>query len=716
MTTSPMTWQIALVSVAVLANIAVAHEDQPTVVVPATWQRDAGLSLAIDDLCDALGSASAIYRAKNEPLPSADLVLLEEQPQTEAEPLPLEGFHIKSVGPPGSNTVCVRGDVRGRMYGVFKLAERVRLGGQLNRMNLRMNPAFPLRMFSEQGQLLDLPDRNYYSDQYPYVNAERLRRDVTEAKKLIDHVVRLGFNTITFLHVNCEDYIDYNYLDSPIYPKEARHLARSPVFCEYLTELCDYAHERHLEVFLQLYETQYPPEVNRRYEVRLDSPNIQTIISAKCRELFERVPLDGLVITPTESHPRCGYESTHLWAGQGLAGAGKMLTLYHNACQALGKQAVFRLWRIATNAKGVREACDRVPPGAMLCVKNTGGDFYLNSPLTDIVTKGIGHEQPLMVVFDTFRQYDGWSQCFCLMQQWPERVKACCENGVTAINAWGAWSPGCIWPDWEPGYLKNPSDKPVGWAGYWNRYRMFTGGFSPGQANAYLLSRLCWDPEAKARDVVRDFCALHLGPQNADAAADALLQTELAWHEHYGNRPGRISHPVYIKWTMVFGPRIERMTDSYPRFGLEEMLASNSRGLDAVAKMEAAFARTARAKAPRPEVYDKFQEGIDKTALMLRSLHYFREFWWRGMADRELEGQAQQVNAAARQAVRKRLLQLLDDWRRFGDDAAFWRITYRYSGEPKIYARRVFPYWWPTDLETTLEQMVNDPGDGRLPE
>ena len=66
----------------------------------------------------------------------------------------------------------------------------------------------------------------------------------------------------------------------------------------------------------------------------------------------------------------------------------------------------------------------------MFSVKNTGGDFWLNSPLTDIVTNGLGREQPLMVVFDTFRQYDGWSRAFCFVQQWGQRVRLCKENGV----------------------------------------------------------------------------------------------------------------------------------------------------------------------------------------------------------------------------------------------------------------------------------------------
>lgn len=388
-----------------------------------------------------------------------------------------------------------------------------------------------------------------------------------------------------------------------------------------------------------------------------------------------------------------------------------MLTLYHTACDAVGKKAVFRLWRIASDADGARQACRHIPKTAMFSVKNTGGDFWLNSPLTDIVTKGLGHEQPLMVVFDTFRQYDDWSRCFCLMQQWGERVRLCQENGVQAINAWGAWSPGCIWPDYEPGYMKNPNGenqtgKPAAWAGHWNSFRMFTRGFTPGQANAYLLSRLCWDAKATPKQIARDFAALHLGTENAEAAAEALMQTQQAWWEHYpGNQPGAITYPVYMKWTMVFGPRDDYMEQAYQRMPIDQMLASNARAIDAIEKMEAAFARTDRSNAPDPLVYDHFKEGINKTALTLRSLHLFREFWWRDRADRDLDGEVKATNAKALENVRAQLFELCDRWRDYPEEAAWWRITYRY-GEPDLYLSQPFPYWWPHGRESTMEGMI----------
>ncbi len=687
-----------------------------SLVVPQEKRNDAGLILAVEDVQHALSDSGIVYHRLQATLPAGDLILLGrplEMTPLSDPPLQPEAFRIRAAGLAGRKAVVIEGDERGLMYGAFKLAERIRLGEDPFALTIESAPEFPLRMFSEEGQLLDLPDQSYYAEQSPYVDESRVRKEIDEAKRLVDHVARLGFNTITFLHVNCEDYIDYRYLDQSIYAEGDRHLVRSPVFCRYMSELCDYAHARHIDVFLQLYEIQYPPKLDALYGVDLDSPNIQTIISAKCRELFERIPLDGLVITPTESHPRCGYRSKHLWARQGRSGAGKMLTLYHTACAAVGKKAVFRLWRIASDAAGAREACQHIPKEAMFSVKNTGGDFWLNSPLTDIVTQGLGREQPLMVVFDTFRQYDGWSRCFCLVQQWGDRVRLCQENGVRAINAWGAWSPGCIWPDWEPGYMKNPdgsnqTGKPVAWAGHWNSFRMLTRGFTPGQANVYLLSRLCWDTRATPKQLALDFAALHLGVENAEAGAEALMQTQQMWWAHYpGDNPGAITHPVYMKWAMVFGPRDNYMQQAYDRMTLDEMLASNVRAMDAIEKMEAAFARTDRSKAPDSLVYDRFKEGIDKTALTLRSLHLFREFWWRDRADRDLTGEAKVANARVRESVRLQLLELCDSWGRYPEEAAMWRMTYRY-GEPDVYRNQAFPYWWPRGRQSTMEAMIKE--------
>lgn len=697
-----------LSSMLVLTLITSVGYGATTIIVDPAHQDDKGLALALKALGDVLASGKVVFAAGGELPATGDVVTLgiaDAQASDWQAPDP-DAYRIRVRKQGDRRVVAVQAaGKRGLMFGTFKLAEEMRLGGDLDEGVSRHSPAFPMRMYSELGQLLNIPDLNYYSDEAPYVNEERLKREIAEAKQLVDHVASLGFNTITFLHVNAEDYIDYRHLDKEIYPADSRHRQRSPVFCRYLKELCDYAHERHLEIYLQLYEFQYPQELNKKYNLDLRGPDMEKIISAKCRELFERVPLDGLVITPTESHPRCGYKSANLWKRYGLEGAGRMLSLYHKACQASGARAVFRLWRVTTNAEGAKQAAAHIPTDAMFSVKNTGSDFWLNYPLTDVVTQDVGEVYPLMVVFDPFRQYDGWGSAFCYMEKYGRRMRLCSQHSVQAINAWGAWSPGCIWPTFEPGYLRS-GGKHVPWAGFWNDFRVFTRGFSAGQANVYLMARLAWESEADPREVARDFVHLHLGAANAAAGAEALMATEAAWAEMYpGERRSTVS-PVYFKWAMVFGPRKRDMDTFYKNYSLPKLLDSNRHALERIEAMESSFAETDRSAAPDKEVYDRFARAIDLTAVTIRTYCLYREWFWRGRATKQLQGEAQEKNAQRLRKVHAELQDLIrDDWSDHPLESSYWRITYRHGGEPEVHKRGVFPRWWIFDC--TLEKLVN---------
>jgi len=693
----------------VLTTAAFCHA--VTIVVPKAQKNDAGYTLACEHMVSTLESKQydvlVTWCLPKAPLPSGDVILvghLQQIPGAAWLPAKPEGFRIMPVSLPGRRALLVEGDERGTMYGLFKLAERIRLGDDLWQIKMELAPAFPQRIYSELGQLLDIPDIGYYSDKPPYVNEKIMRQEVNEAKELLRHIVSLGYNTLAILHLGVEEYIDYRYLDKQVYTPDDRHRTRSTVFCKYFKDLCDYAHSLHVDVYLQVYEIQYPPKLDELYGVDLDSPKIERIINARYKELFERVPLDGMIIGATETHPRAVYHSKQLWRKKGKAGAGRMLTMYHNACKAAGKKSIFRLWRIADDVDGMKKVARYVPKDAVMMIKNTGGDFWLNYPTTTVVTQAHVHKQPLVVVFDTFRQYDGWSRLFCYMKRWGEVVKTCRDNGVVGLNAWGAWSPGCLWPDYEPGYLRG-SSKPVSWRGYWNNFRMFSRGFTPGQANVYLLGRLGWNPDADIKQIAQDFAALHVGTDNASAAAEALLATEDAFAEEYIGKRSEVTHPCYIKWTMTFAPRYKQLEQAYQRTSRHKLLASNALALKQVAKMEKAFAQTDPSKSPDAKKYAKFKEGIDKTALYLQTFYLWRECWWRNRAARDLNGKEKSANAAALHEAKAQLMPLFDQWQRYPEEAGFWRVTFRY-GRPNISKREVFPSWYPrgsSTMETTAK-------------
>ena len=347
----------------------------------------------------------------------------------------------------------------------------------------------------------------------------------------------------------------------------------------------------------------------------------------------------------------------------------------------------------------------------VLSIKNTGGDFWLNFPTTTAITKGAAREQPLAVEFDTFRQYDGWTRLFIYMKRWGDVVRACRDNGVLGLNAWGDWSAGCVWPNYQPGYLRDGRGRfqrrgaVVSWRGHWSRFRMLTRGFTPGRANVYLLGALGWNPDLDVKQIARDFAALHLGAANALAAAEALLATEDAFSEEYIGVRRDVAHPCYIKWAMVFHPRPEELERAYSGTFPQQVLQSNERALICTARMEAAFDRVNPAEAPDATSYARFREGIEKTALYLRTFYLWRECWWRNRWGNDLMGKARDDNAAALVEAKGKLMALFEQWAKYPEEAGFWRITFRY-GRPRISPDGIFPYFLPhgqTTMETTAQ-------------
>ena len=45
----------------------------------------------------------------------------------------------------------------------LSLAEKIRIDNNFWQVEVNQAPAFPLRIFSEEGQLIDIPDRGYFN-------------------------------------------------------------------------------------------------------------------------------------------------------------------------------------------------------------------------------------------------------------------------------------------------------------------------------------------------------------------------------------------------------------------------------------------------------------------------------------------------------------------------------------------------------------------------
>ncbi len=658
-------------------------------IIPETVIADEGYSLALKNLKTALISMGFSIKSYglSDKLPDEDKIIIRDVRHAMGE-----SYKIVSKKSSNGKTLEIAGGDRGLMYGIFKLAEEIHISKKLWNISMKMSPEFSRRIYSEEGQLLDLPSVGYHLFKPPWVNNERFEKEKTELKILIDEIARLGYNTLCILHVNFEDYINYKYLNKEIYGKEDVHRLKSKSFAKHLNDIINYAHSRHIEVFLQVYEFQYPPRLEEIYEIDLENPAMKEIINAKVRELFEEVNLDGLIITATESLPRSGYKSKEPWRKYGKEGAGKMMTMYHNAAKKLGKTIVFRSWMVAYGADDSNKVLESTPAAAQFEIKHTGDDFWLNYPLTDVITEGIGNKRPLIMTFDVFPEYYGWSRLICYQNRISEEAKMAKENGVMGIQAWGAWAPGCIWSDGHPGYtpegqLQNTEKVFYDMAGPWNNFRIFTRGFTPGQMNAYQVGRISWDVDLDAEQIARDWGAIHFGIDNAEDIAAVLMNSQAAFRELYP--PGEWDssiQPVHFMWAttaMLDDIWIEQV---HKDITLSEILKSNQTAYARLKKMEEALSHIDLEKVPNREVYDKFIEGFKKTKLFISVYLEFRELWIRKRDMKITHHIAHVKDMLELDFCKNRLDNIIEEWQEYPEECEFWGISKEIFNEGKDYS------------------------------
>ncbi|WDE98913.1 hypothetical protein PQO03_13825 [Lentisphaera profundi] len=659
-----------------------------SILLPVQLEADAGYDLALKELESVLKKkgyqATTRYLGKVDPLPDGNSIIVGDLGQDntiDSTPLKDEAYRIFQAKGPTANTLKIEGDRRGGMYGIFKLAEQLQLGNKLWEIKIERAPEFSMRMYTELGQLFDLPSVGYHLFEEPWVNHERFEAEKEELKRLIDQVAKLGFNTFTIMHVNFEDYITYKYLDKEVYGSDDVHRIKAKHFAKHLTDLIDYAHERHIDVFMQVYEFQYPPKLAELYKLDLANPDMKTIIEAKIKELFEVIPLDGLVITATESLPRSGYKSVKLWKKYGKAGAGQMMTMYHNAGKKQDKKVIFRSWMIAYGAKDSDQVIANTPEDAEFEIKHTGDDYWLSFPLTDAIENGLGKKRPLTMTFDVFPEFYGWSRLLCYQQRFAEETRIAKANGVKGIQAWGAWAPGGIWSDAHPGYLPNgqlkPHDKPFyDMAGPWNNFRIYSRGFTPGQMNSYLVARLTWDVNLTAEQVAADWGALHFGQENASAVSEILMNSQAAFRELYlGGQREFSHHPVYFKWATTVNMSNGGMEKIYKKLPLAHILERNQVAYEYMARMEAAFARIDATKAPSQKDYQALKEGLEKTQLYLNIFFKYREMWWRGRELKDLEKDKVAVKKLEHEKATASFKEVMEKWQKYPEECRFWGIN-----------------------------------------
>ncbi len=562
-----------------------------------------------------------------------------------------QGFTIE----PAANGLEVSSPGIGLVYGLFELAECIRRDG-LN-WSLRRNerPAFAERIFSYQGTLLDLPDEGFYFRHPPYVNEPLLRQQIDEAKSSMRRLLAYKFNTICFLNLNVEDYVNYDHYRNGwlVYPPDSLHRMRARLFCQAITDLSNYAHQLHMQFFLQVYEFSLPDHLDGR-ELSDESNQTWELVDAKFRELLDRTTLDGIILTLTEPSPRLAYRGITLWKTR--EGAGRMAAHYYaTIVTRMHRRLIVRLWWVADNLNDFRKVLEGAPePGSMFDTKNTDGDFFLSAGENPLVADGAARLRPFSVTFDVFRQFDGWGELLFYPTFWADRFRSARANGVVAVNAWGPWDPGGI----VPGI----------WVGKYDHYDFLQHGFRPALARLYFFSRLAWDPNESVDDITADWAVENFGRPNAGLLKKTLLLSRDLWMKSY---LGTDDQGVF-KWTMIFQPVDASRNDFFRAHSLGELHESNRHALALASQVRDLIYSLQPEVAPNPEALREFRRSADLTLLYFRTFVTWRELLWR---THEWDGGNHTgENEAALLRLVGDLEGFLPTWRQFPREARDWFI------------------------------------------
>lgn len=568
-------------------------------------------------------------------------------------------------------------------------------------------PLYATRAWSEEGQLLAIPDRGFYTSDGSAANVSAIAGDAAALEaEIVPALLRLRMNTLVVLHSDVEDYVTYDTLPTflpgapaiygPSDPHRTRREGIVLVMAPWVAHLKD---DFGLAFVLQVYELSSPPGVctppsgggKPLLNCSLGSPDVPALLKVRHRlagcdsnrpttafaclqpvihsidppphrpspprmqarysELAASIPaLSGMLVTVEDSWaPRAGYEFSLLWSTQPQLP--EVVSMFHDAINATaGLRMMFRLWVFGETIDWPTLAAGS-PPGAEFSVKQSQGDFLLDSPLNALLqcnaTSGDcpPRDRRMIVEVDAFRQYQAWGSGLCYMgDQWAPRLAEASAAGAADIWGWGSWAPGCTWPDSGP-TLINGSTTPgeyKSWRGWWDSYRLFNatptnGGFSlSGQANAYTLYRLSWsDTQAvggkgaaaapNSSTVANDFATLYYGAANAPAMAALLNASMYAWIQT--SSPSRIND-FSLFWTHMQHDPIPSEFAKLAAGGLTlaEVTAPANASAAAVVLMQEALAAIDPAAVPatNPSGYAGAVRAVGLTAAYLRAY-----FGWR---------------------------------------------------------------------------------------
>jgi hypothetical protein len=575
------------------------------------------------------------------------------------------------------------GDTNGVIYGLLELPKLLLAGTgpAAAAATQRGGPAYETRVYSIEGQYLDLPDVAYYSAVPPFLNSSLISAEAAAIARGLPALVRNRVTALVVLHPNIEDYITYKYLGNgtEVWPATSPHRQRAAALCPLIAALVEETQAHGMKFYFKPYELGFPKQLPAMYPLGLATPaqinSTRTVLRAKYKELFEATGADGIVLTAEETHPRAGYGSMAL--AHNPAGVASLASIFHDAVVTLcGKDLQMRLWRLTGDLRtaGGKTAPDGTfgdfvkrydPPSGMLySTKEGDGDFYLRVPDNPLLASPTAPRlRDFSVELDVFRQYESWGTMLIWMGSWGDRLARYHANGVRGVGMWGDWQGASIWPDCQPGYFvvaesRNCTADPVSWRIPQDRYYSTIDAFPrdaaeaellaadarrkgdsdtagtedlvpwrAGHATLFLGAQLAFDPSQNVSALAGRYAQTVFGAVDADAVAEALLATEEAFLNRYALPTKKAPQGAYQGWTLIFEfqPTAQQsaVDEALQAHGLAACLAVDAACMAGAARVLAAAERVVGTSQAAVEV----KRSAALTELFLRTNSLFRTLY-----------------------------------------------------------------------------------------
>ena len=337
---------------------------------------------------------------------------------------------------------------------------------------------------------------DHHNLRYPGLDARALSAAEAEIRSNMAAAARYGARHYVLFSRAFETLVNYDFeapgagrIGAAAFPPDSPHRREAARYGGALRKAAQAARQQGIRALFHTNQFEFPPEVYAKFGEKMKGtaavcparPFVRQLLRGKIKEFFTLYPeIAGLQITADETQVsalacRCA-DCRHMGAGERIDG---LIREAAAACSELGKELQARTWgrvgELAAEGSADR-MLDGLPPGVVVSIKHTRGDFYLGEPASELM--GIGNDRQV-VEFDSWGEYCGWNNFPCYLGDvFAERMRLAAEKGVRRVASRLCWNP----------YTNPIFDRPMGKRG--QPLRVFAAGGEPGHGRRPRAARL----------------------------------------------------------------------------------------------------------------------------------------------------------------------------------------------------------------------------------